>query len=612
MLAASACLVAWPLFLSPGTAARYWGVGFSSVLPIGVRSLLAVLASAIAVACCLFPVERSLESGLKRWPLGGGATSVLFSALGAAVSVALPVSHRLLGDGVLRVGDLSTASGVMWGSHGAMSAVSAVHALFQRVPGWEAETAFRAVASLSGALYVFCGAVVADRLGTSRLHRILCFAPFPVTGYILHFFGYPEVYALPGALSAAALATMVVWNGRDGRYLLASTSLCAVAIAAHPSATYLAVPMGLALGGKALDWWGSREPWKAAAVIPPILGGIGVAVWAAMRYADVLASPGPMASGYSLWSAAHLLDQGNEYLLVSPLHMLLCSILIAAMWRRAWPIRSIRFPLAATGSAMAAGFLVNPELGSLDWDLLSFYAVPLCFLTCALIAKIECKRTLVASVGPFGAAALVHAGLWVGANVSPVPAPDLVELMAAQDSHHTAERRVKLGVKMLVSGFEEAAIRQFRAALAADPDQPMALYNLGIAKYYSDAHTSESGLLHLARFVSTAPDSVDTRFAHALVQYHEGDRVTAIALAAGFLLDSPGHSAGRVLIEHVLGERPSKCGEEVMRALDSHLAGRYNDSVNHLRWIGESGCDDNEAVARLGRDLAERMRAGPE
>lgn len=404
---------------------------------------------------------------------------------------------------------------------------------------------FSATSCLAGALFVLVALLFADAVGTHRESKLLALVLLALTGALQLFCGYVEHYTLMALSLMGALLFLVRWQGHRKLQLLGAAASWLVAFTFHPLASFMAPALALAAGFQLWQW---RRPLWFRLMALGLLGATGlvaIAYWTLSHTAthSLLIDPKPgSVPGYTFFSGAHLKDVANEYLLLAPLHG---PLLLGFLWHQRRQL-DWRDPilvclgccfLAAWGTAL----LIDPLLGSLDWDLLSVYAFPLAALTAYVAGKYAGAQRLALRAGLcLAAAACLHVWPWVGANTDRQSAGNMVEAMVARDLHYRGMRSSKLGVKMQEMDLMDAAIRQYQRAIAGDPKDYLAYHNLAWIYLTSEERSDkEKARAMLERFITSAPDSLDIRTAQGILALSAGHLEEGISLYSAFLLAYP-------------------------------------------------------------------------
>ena len=305
-----------------------------------------------------------------------------------------------------------TFSGMDWVVHRMVHVASSLF----RMP--DARLSVAITSCLAGGVYIAAAMGFAGTVARTAQGRAFSLCIFLSPATMLLFCGYVERYSLMTAALMCSARYLALWNGHSRRSLVLAAMAWLAACFFHPIAVF-ALPASLFAG---LCQWGHARTGLMAAAIAILLVGLLVATgrWTGHSHAGLLLPLLPAHAVYSLLVPAHLLDMLNELLLIAPLQ---AALLVLALWQR-HGFYCDRDPVVTTLTiallcALGVSMLLNPRLGSMDWDLLSIYAVPLC----ALLARVgsQCvERTvhgnriiLVVGVGAF-----FHLFPWIWVNAS--------------------------------------------------------------------------------------------------------------------------------------------------------------------------------------------------
>jgi hypothetical protein len=73
---------------------------------------------------------------------------------------------------------------------------------------------FRLVSGISGVIYLWSAHDIAMRLGTTATQRLACFLLFGLSGALVLFLGYVELYGPLSAILAVHAACLIRWDGQ--------------------------------------------------------------------------------------------------------------------------------------------------------------------------------------------------------------------------------------------------------------------------------------------------------------------------------------------------------------------------------------------------------------
>ena len=537
--AASLCLH-WTAVLIPE---RLWGVHHLAFLPVPISLALTALMM-LAVALSLHGKARKwIGDRLERWPVGPRSTAVMLVATMGTLFVNLPVAHRLLGD---------TGLVAAWVSSGEARRSDAVvlqilgwlYAVVADQPGGDVAAYFVAVGAILGCVYVACSFALASRCGTDATGRAFAFVMMIGVAPLLLFFGYSETYAMIITGLAVVALAIVAWDGGLLPSLLVGWIVGVATAVAHPLAAFCLVPLALAT---VLHVRHSRQ-WRPRAIAALGLGlGIAGLVFAGWLVQGSESALLPFASDapYGVFGLGHLTDAFNGLFLMAPIQP---AVVIAAVVSSGRAIG--KDPVVwCLGIFALAGvvvtFIVDPALGSLDWDLMSMFSIPLGALAAVCAGRYILPAGQLPGLIIVTAVATLHIAPWILVNSDSVQAARMVEVMVQHDPHHDSERRMKLAVKFQDGGFEGAAVRQYGAALQLDDTNLGALRNLGFMLY--ERGDVVNALKLFGRLEVLLPEDGASALARSILRWHAGQERVAIHLVVAYLLNEPRSCRARFL-----------------------------------------------------------------
>lgn len=476
-------LVAWT---TPGRS-LLWGLHHAAFLPPWVAAclLLVMLFSLVPPSAShLIAGFQSLARNADR--LHSALLPLGFGAIVLTLFLLLPVEHGLLGDSDGRLAEVAADQlpGLMFRPHASDTVVRhTLHHSVGTLLGWTAARSYATISSAWGLVLLVAGWHVCRQLSPSVAGRWLLFVPLTTSGYMLLFFGYIETYSSVAALGLVLLAaTLGYARGKVGLWL--------------PVAVWCLLCVHHLLGGLAgsclvlavvrrhqLDRF---LPGFVASRLPVVVSvSAGLAAWLfflVVRPTSAIPLFVPYDHiPYTLLHPAHLAETANFV----GLSALPAVVMLGAAWL-CQPGREGRdsqqdLVVAAAGSTAMLMFITNPALGRLDWDLMAMHA-PLWILAGGVCleralrghAAIMPKAALAMS-----AVSLLHTVPWIALQQSPQRLIRSIETMAAADPHVAGSRALKLGVRFEQLGYPQAAMRQYERAILHNPEDALALYNMG-------------------------------------------------------------------------------------------------------------------------------------
>lgn len=483
-LVAAVHLAAWTSWGQTGI----WGAHHAAFLPVWCRAAL-LAGLALAALPNAGPLLGRLLAGaatsrLSR--LGGPAAAGL---AGLALFAAFPVAHPLFGDSTGRLAEVEAAQAPpLWPPEYANDTLLRYafhHGIGQHL-GWGASASYATLSAAWGGVFLAAAWTLARQLAADGAGRALLFGALASGGYALLFFGYVEVYGSVAALGLVLLACCVTYM-RGGVGLWAPLVVLALMGFHHI--------LGL-LPAPAVAWaWAVRRGWpervdrawrrRLPALIVAGSSAIGWAAYLWVRPTSAVPLAVPYSHiPYTLFDVAHLADVANFHLLAALPGWVALGMAVAVRCRnlrQAEGEKEAGVLWVAAGTTAALLFVVNPALGRLDWDLMSLHA-PLWVAAGALTLE-RASRQGCGGVAPGLALAVTAIGLfhalpWIGLQCLPARAVAAVEAMSATDPHSAGHRAAKLGVRLEDMGFAQAAERQYLRAVAQEPDDYLAHFNL--------------------------------------------------------------------------------------------------------------------------------------
>jgi hypothetical protein len=446
-------------------AGPFWGVHPYAFLPPGalVAGLTAVIAAAGIAMAMARPVPAPAVPPRRRGR--GPAESTrsrrnavrrrvavpLASVLAAVVFWMLRSRQILLGDGIAITGSLpqdaafhplEPLSGAL--QQWAFRVLAPAFGAATREPFRVAWDVVAVVSCTLGTVFVGVAwalsgevaALVPRRPGAPdpRGARGLVFGVLLAQGYLLLFFGYVEVYALP--MLALAIYLTLALRHRAGRApLWPAGAALAAAIATHLSCAVLLPSFAVLAAARIRVPPTERAIARldvALSTVPFLAGVAGLAalfpgydpvrtLWETT--VTVLSRRQEVIPGYLL-SGAHARDLANGQLLASPLAAVAFLALVPLSLRRG---ATASFLLAAGGTALAVtGIAGDSNLGyARNWDLLA----PLAFVTAVAAlglaaARVHDPRQWRAVLVLVFAVSVFHTAPWVAVNASETRSTD--------------------------------------------------------------------------------------------------------------------------------------------------------------------------------------------
>lgn len=314
---------------------------------------------------------------------------------------------HFLGDGYLNLSSLASAKPFVKDT--AIGAIKAHIWLKSHMGGNDEATAlltFQVISILSGVLFLLAIFYLARKLFREPLDSTLFGFGMASGGYTLLFFGYVEYYALfVLSVTIYTLAGLLIVNGKLNKWLALlffalTVFFHVLSISLLPSTLYL-----LSVGTRVEKFFlklSSRKKWS----LTLLAGVISISVLTfyysnsyRLRFTMMpIVSDRFTVEGYTLFSLKHLFDIINLIFLMFPGFLIYLFLLPRTLSRQFLHERSFQFLLILSLSTLCAVFLVDPKLGMpRDWDLLSYFGVPLCALGYySVVTRSESTRKYIA------------------------------------------------------------------------------------------------------------------------------------------------------------------------------------------------------------------------
>lgn len=433
-----------------------WSVWAYTLLPSWLRWTLALLVGALILS----PISHLLLAGLGRlWQARPAKHArqrwfVLAAMLAGLLFWLFRLRHLRWGDAYVLTVALAYdgPGGPLIYNWQAPLTVFIHQRLWQFVAhplwNWPVENVYAATSILCGVLFVYVLLTFAAQVGRNTLEVATIAGLVLTTGSAQLFFGYVENYTI---ISLGLLLTLfLAWRALRGEMQPVWPVLVfSITNGFHPSTVFLWPGLWL------MAWLCWRRGYVSLAnvlwqtLIPPLLVGAGVLALmenGAHGLASLLGDDRPGGGDgkwfvplfetstrwehYTMFSLAHLLDWGNEQLLIAPFGLPLFALILIAIRRFRIPVfetpveRDYGYFLAVlTASYLLLTWLWNPDYGGRkDWDLFAPSAFIYTLLAAYLLVRVLNDRELLKEAVLFiVAVSLLHTGAWVNANTHPLP-----------------------------------------------------------------------------------------------------------------------------------------------------------------------------------------------
>ena len=371
---------------------RSWGFHFWTFYPLYIALSCYAVAIAIAVPRLNQKVTEWMEIAVAALSKCVGDRRIFYTVLcilSWAIFYLGRQKYGFLGDGYL------PASSVTEGyipSHcaGTFHLLVLLHGL---IGSWDESGVFtlRFFSIFWGGLYVVLVCLWAERICNRQFEKVSCAALMVFIGPIQYFFGYIETYApLPVFIVA------FLWSGitalRNDKPPLWATVFFGAGVLMHILLLFLA-PALLCLWEFYLFrrfsiFRNPQEFWPFVAVV----GGVFVYFFG-RHYASYLLPLYPSSEySYAILSWWHLWEWINAQILSAPMGWPLLFFSFFANSRLF--CREMGFLGAAALGALGALFVINPVIGSRDWDISCLSGIPLMGLATYAFYNCSIKRLI--------------------------------------------------------------------------------------------------------------------------------------------------------------------------------------------------------------------------
>ena len=451
-----------------------WGAHHAGFYPGWMQALLYVPVFLVTIAPINAGIRQRFEPlGVVGTRLPVWACFVGVTAAGVWLFASFQVQHHFFGDGLLRIRELDYEMELSgWSYQYDVLIRNRLHHFFKSWWAWEAVRSYAFISISYGAVFLIAGLGIARLLGETQAERMVLFGGLVSSGFALLFFGYAEVYNSVVAATALFLWALLAYvRGRRRLWaplltLLAASILHILSLFILPALLYAV----LRRHGWDRFWLQGRGHWLKWLIVGSsvAVGGtlfqIARAGWTVPLFE---ASPNVP---YTVFAPAHLLDMANEHLLVALpgwLGLFMGGVVGKA---RSSDVYLDVLSVAALVSACMWS-LVNPALGSLDWDLMALPGPAwVVFGLYFLVLRSRGKKALGYCGLVLVALSLTHTLPWIALQQNQSRAVEALESMVIEDPHmygHGARGGIAgmLGVRLLREGHDEAARRLMQRVL---------------------------------------------------------------------------------------------------------------------------------------------------
>jgi hypothetical protein len=357
-------------------------------------------------------------------------------------------------------------------------------------------------------------------LTDNSLSRTIIFLTAVTAGSIVLLLGWVELYVLPTAFLLWTLASAVAYVRGSGKYW----TVCVFGLLAMLSSA-LMVPVSLMILLISLKLRG--ESRFAGAIPGPrlmfglvtllaIVAGVAFNLLTEVNFVVPLVA----TSINPCWSLSprHLMDLLNLLLFLAPSAVLVALLLYWSHGFRSFLAEPTARLLGLAGwTCLLVSFWLNPVLGApLDWDLLSFFGLPLSVMAGYGLTKLvtdDRQRKLLVVQLVMVAAVLLVPNIYEKTHLD--VAVSRIEPLAWNDAHYQpsyfqAHRCISFGSLLLEKCDQpRLAEKYFRRRTQAKPDDELGWYNLGVLFFKRQQYAQAANCFE--RAVELNPSSVEYR-----------------------------------------------------------------------------------------------------
>jgi hypothetical protein len=372
-----------------------WGLGQLTLLPVGYAVAMALVGAVILVTP-LFPRSELFGGAFANWFSHTCYDSKfrhiargLVLLIAAIAFVVLRMPTHFLGDGYIFLANVGSDAGhwIKWSEGGAVMVALGVQSLLGSKGQSTAVLAFQIVSVVAGVVTIWFYFLIARVISTDPGKRLLTFVILLFSSSILLFFGYVESYPILWA-PAAGFMYFGVRYSNEGKSAVPALACLLLATALHLQTAMFYPAMGFLLlsRGVGLKLY-KRFRFAILAMSGLVVTVVGILFY--HQYTENLAiesiflypfSGKPVYPSYAIFSARHLSDILNLFLLVYPLGLMILALALPIRRKTLSDHTATFLFLLSIGSWLFL-FLVDPQLSMpRDWDLFS-----LCWLSPTLL-----------------------------------------------------------------------------------------------------------------------------------------------------------------------------------------------------------------------------------
>ena len=249
------------------------------------------------------------------------------------------------------------------------------------------------VSCISGGLFITINCFIADQLGKTNIQRLLLLIGGSISGMLLIFCGYIDIYALPLLFTSVFILTSVLYLQNKKYFLLALFGLI-LSIGGHLLCVSFVPALIIAWFYHHKTAWPFIAKMSNKTKVLSILAITLLAVMMAYKlktgFVLPLKAPPTNLKYLTLFSFIYFWEFINGQILGCGVSFILVFILIYKVIKEKI-ILSIQtyFFITASAGMMLTVFLANLHRGSGDWDIQSFTAITLNTLVILLLLSLN-------------------------------------------------------------------------------------------------------------------------------------------------------------------------------------------------------------------------------
>lgn len=354
------------------------------------------------------------------------------------------------------------------------------------------ETTCAVIGCVLGVLFVFLVLRFLDFLKVSSATKWLFFTVIVIMGSSQLFFGYLENYTFHYVtVFAYILLGMRFIKGR--RHLVLPLLLFLLCFGFHnqavvlsPSLLFLLV---FSLGRRkpiVMRFLTFRNVCAGAIISLFVFAGIYFLKGFHIEGGIFLPLIRPLGRGdlYTLFSGNHLIDIGNQHLLISSSGIILVSALILSSWRKIdWNDPNISFLFLGAFYLLIFNFVADPELGmARDWDLFATSGIGYTVLAVFLVTRVVREKNFARHLGVvLAGTAVVAAVPWFLINANESRSVERFKNLLALGGERTDYGYEVLGIFYRKKGMTDDVISALDNAIEVNAENPRYYIMLGNA-----------------------------------------------------------------------------------------------------------------------------------